>query len=164
MQTLFYTWKQHMFCMILIHVEFSRYTTAMQLREDCTLSCLALSQQCCSCVWVPETTHPPTCRIGMPWCKHRWLHQALCWHTVRGMPCIDPTCSALSSLRHLSHTLYFPSLSEFYLYQKFTLRWSAHPSWPVSNLSYCTVWLEPTLHFPVCITVTESKVSLLTTQ
>ena len=47
---------------------------------------------------------------------------------------------------------------------KFTLPWSVFPSWPVSNLSYSTVWLEPTLYFPVCTTVTESKLSLLATQ
>ena len=25
----------------------------------------------------PWDTSPTTCRVGMPWCKHRWLHQAL---------------------------------------------------------------------------------------
>ena len=24
----------------------------------------------------PWDTSPTTCRVGMPWCKHRWLHQA----------------------------------------------------------------------------------------
>ena len=46
-------------------------------RRLCRLSCLALSQQHCSCVWVPETIHPPTCRVGIPWCKPRRFHQAL---------------------------------------------------------------------------------------
>lgn len=47
------------------------------------------------------------------------------------------------------------------IFTKIYLPWSACPSWPVSNLSYCTVWkTEPTLYFPVCTTVTPVKLSL----
>ena len=80
----------------------------------------------------------PTCHVSSPW-QIMLPYPDIPCVACPVLPCIIPTCSAFLSLRYLSYDLYFPSLSEFYLYQKFALPWSARPSWRVSNLSYCIV-------------------------
>lgn len=55
----------------------SRYTTASVIERRLHTVLLgtfpAMLLMCLS----PWDTSPTTCRVGMPWCKHRWLHQAL---------------------------------------------------------------------------------------
>ena len=101
----------------------------------------------------------PTCHVSSPWQITLAHPDVLC------MAC--PVLVQLASSFFSEASLPYPIFSiSFWILSlpKFTLPWSACPSWPVSNLSYCTVWLEPTLYFPVCTTVTESKLSLLATQ